>query len=164
MAKTQDVTFTKLPENLEELKAMPQASLEDPFEVAALTVAILCRYEKSVDDCIEMLNFIKGPQPLSAYDIQFLKERLVGKFYVPRSFFEGTSPQNNYQPSEPLTVKVFDNPYSYVNEGYVTLRIKSSGADSPRAIQLRQKGSQWFLWQNQLLPDIRKPVAEDPWA
>lgn len=83
MSKT--ITFSSLPQNCAELKALPQAKLTDPFEVAALVVAVLCRYEQSVDDCIEMLNLLKGPQPLSNYDKQFLKDRLVGKYYVPRS-------------------------------------------------------------------------------
>ena len=100
---------------------------------------------------------------MSAYDKQFLRDRLTGKFYKPRSYFKGTSPENNYQPTE-YTVEVFDNPYSYQSEGYVTLWLVSSGADSPRQIKLRKKGNQWFLWENFLLPDIRIPKADDPWA
>lgn len=42
--------------------------------------------------------------------------------------------------------------------------IRSSGADSPRPIKLRQKGNQWFLWEQYLMPDIRKPKSADPWA
>lgn len=164
MAKTETITFSSLPQNVAELQAMPQAQLTNPFEVAALVVAVLCRYETSVNDCIDMLNFLKGPQPLSPFDKQFLRDRLVGKYYVPRSYLQGTSPQNNYQPSVPYVVQVNDNPYSYQTAGYVTLWMTSSGADSQRQVQLRQKGNQWFLWQNFLLPDIRKPAAEDPWA
>ena len=157
-------TFQTLPKNVAELQAMPEASLKDPYATAALTVAALCRYEESVDDCIAMLNFLKGPQPLSPFQIQFLRDRLVGKGYVPRSYFAGTSPQNNYEPSVPYTVTVTENPYSYQNEGYVKLLIKSSGADTPREIQMRAKGDTWYLWENYLLPDIRVPAALDPWA
>ncbi|MCQ2973291.1 MAG: hypothetical protein MJ211_00615 [Bacteroidales bacterium] len=164
MAKTEVIKFDKLPESVAELEAMPQASMTNPFEVAALVVAVLCHYEKDAQTCIDMINFLKGPQPLSPYDKQFLKDRLVGKYYVPRSYFAGTSPQNNYQPTMPYTVTVSDNPYSYQQENYVTLWLKSSGADSPRQIQMRKKGDQWFLWQNMLLPSIRIPAAEDPWA
>ncbi|HBB13813.1 MAG TPA: hypothetical protein DCZ76_05980 [Treponema sp.] len=162
MSKT--ITFSSLPQNCAELTALPQAKLTDPFEVAALVVAVLCRYEQSVDDCIEMLNLLKGPQPLSNYDKQFLKDRLVGKYYVPRSYFAGTSPQNNYEPTKPYSVTVSENSHSYDQEGYVTLWITSSGADSQRSVKLRQKGDQWFLWENFLMPDIRNPAAEDPWA
>lgn len=157
-------TFAALPKTVEELKALPEAALTDAFATAALTAAILCRYEESKDDCIAMLNYIKGPQALTPYDIQFLRDRLVGKSYVPRSYFAGTSPANNYTPSEPFTITVSDNPYSYAEENYANLFIASSGADSPRPVKMRRKGDQWFLWQNSLLPDIRKPAALDPWA
>ena len=157
-------TFAKLPENLSELQAMPEAALGDPYATAALTVAVLCNYEKNVDGTIEMLNFLKGPQPLSPFQKQFLRDRLVGKAYVPRSYFAGTSPSNNYQPSIPYTVTVEENPYSFNNEGYATLWIRSSGADTPRQVQMRAKGDKWYLWEIFLLPDIRVPAELDPWA
>ena len=48
--------FDKLPENLAELRAMPEAALTDPFATAALTAAVLCHYEKNVDETVEMLD------------------------------------------------------------------------------------------------------------
>ena len=157
-------TFAKLPENLAELQAMPEAALKDPYATAALTVAVLCHYEKNVDETIEMLNFLKGPQPLSPFEVQFLRDRLVGKSYVPRSYFAGTSPANNYEPSVPYTVTVTENPYSFNEDKYALLWIKSSGADTPRQIKMRAKGDTWYLWEQFLLPDIRIPAAQDPWA
>lgn len=159
-------TFPALPKSAAELKALPEAALTSPFAVAALTVAALCCYEENKDACIEMLNFLKGPQPLSAYDLQFLRDRLTGKGYKPFSFFEGSSPANGYKPSVPYTITVSDNPYSYGDANYATLWIKSSGADSARQVKLRKKASagQWFLWDQMLLSDIRNPAEEDPWA
>ena len=158
-------TFEKLPENVDELKAMPEASLDDPYAVAALTAAVLCRYEASAEDACAMLDFLKGPRPLSPFEKQFLRDRLVGKAYVPRSYFAGTSPENDYEPSKPYAVTVFENPYSFGTEGYATLWITSSGADTPRQVQMRKaKGDIWYLWENFLLPDIRTPASLDPWA
>lgn len=71
---------------------------------------------------------------------------------------------NNYTPSEPFTITVSADPHSYDQEGYVKLFIRSGGADSPRPIVLRQKGEQWFLWQQLLMSAIRTPAAQDPWA
>lgn len=157
-------TFDSLPKSVDELKALPESALTDPFEAAALTVLALCEYEENAAACIDMLNLLKGPQPLSPFEVQFLRDRLVGKSYVPRSYFNGTSPQNNYEPSRPYSLTVFDGPYSYKDQGYAMLYIRSSGADSQRQIKLRAKGDQWFLWENYLLPDIRKPAGLDPWA
>ena len=165
MTRSETFTFNQIPANAAELSALPEAVLQTPFQAAALTVLALCRYCDDKQAGIDMLNFLKGPQPLSAYEKQFLQDRLTGKSYVAFSYLGGTSPENNYTPAQPLAITVSDNQYSYAEEGYAKLQIQSSGADSPRPISLRRKGQeQWFLWEQFLLPDIRKPVEADPWA
>jgi len=165
--KHEKFTFKDIPANLSELQALPESSLDSPFKTAALTVCALCAYAVNKDAGIEMLNFLKGPQPLSQMELQFLKDRFMdGKTYVPLSYFEGATPDNNYTPSEPLTIDIFTNPYSYENEGYAKLFIRSGGADTERFVTLRKRGSdgKWFLWEQYLLVDIRQPKASDPWA
>ena len=158
--------FKTLPKNLSELKALPEASLDSAFKTAALTLAALCRYGQSRDDTIEMLQFLKGPEDVSEYEKQFYKDRLADKEYIPLSYFEGASPQNGYTPSVPYIISVFENPYSFDNENWATLWVKSSGADNMRSIKLRKKPStgQWFLNDIQCLSEIRLPAAEDKWA
>ena len=164
--KRETFTFTTIPRSVADLKALPESDLSTPFKTCALTMLVLLNYADDVNATIEMLNFLKGPEPMNPYQIQFLKDRLVGKEYVVRSFFEGSSPQNNYIPTEPLKITVFDNPYSYPEAGWATLHMDSTGADSPRQIKCRLKPStnQWFLVENLALSDIRTPVAADPWA
>lgn len=161
---TERFVFAQLPENVEQLRQMPEAALSSPFAAAALSVAAFCRYRENPEDAFSMINFLKGPQPLTNFDRQFLKERLAGKAYKPFSFFAGSSPANNYEPARPYVIEVADGPYSYQNEGYAALWLRSSGADSPRPVTLRKKGAQWFLWTISFLSDIRTPAAEDPWA
>lgn len=151
-------TFAALPANAEELKALPEAVLETPFQAAALTVAALCRYGENAEETLEMIRFLKGPNPLSVYETQFLRDRLGGKDYVPRSFFEGASPDNAYTPDMPYAVTVEEDPYTYAQDGYAKLLIRSSGADSPRPVRLVQQNGKWYLWENMLLSDIRKPA------
>ena len=162
------VSFPQLPVNLAQLQAMPEGALRRPEHTAALTVAALCIYPVNKDAALEMLNYLQGPRGVTPYDKQFLADRFRDKDYVPRSYFAGATPQNNYEPSEPYTITVFENPYSrsQIGEGYLTLHVCSGGADSPRQIKLRNKPStgQWFLWEQFLLSDIRQPVANDPWA
>jgi len=160
------ITFEELPKNADELRKMPQMSQKDPFEVAALVVAVLCRYEESPQDTIDMLNVLRGSRQMSPYDVQFLRDRLAGKGYVPRSYFAGATPENGYQPNIPYTVQISDNLYSYTEsiDGYVKLDLRSGGADNPRQVQLRQKGEQWFLWENFLMSDIRPPKKDDDWT
>jgi len=164
--QTYTVTLHQIPTSLAELQAMPEAALRQPEHAAALTIAVLCMYPVDRDAALEMLNYLQGPRGVTPYDKQFLADRFRDKDYVPRSYFAGATPQNNYEPSEPLTVSFFENPYSRSQDGYLMLYVRSGGADSPRQIKLRNKPStgQWFLWEQFLLADIRQPVSADPWA
>ena len=169
---SKDITFNDIPTSLAEMKALPYADLKDPYAVAALCVCALCLFPTDQNTSVEMLNFLKGPAPITAGDISFIKDRFRdNKEYKPRSYFKGATPQNNYMPSSPYTINVAENPYSRDNfsEGYLRLFLKSGGADSPRPITLRTKPStgEWFIFSDSfygLLADIRTPVAQDPWA
>ena len=158
-------TFTALPESLAEMKALPEASLASPFATAALTVCALCVYAADKSIGAEMLNFLRGPRPLSNHDISFLNDRFSDGHHVPFSYFKGAVPANNYTPDTPFTITVTSGPYSDANEGYKKLYIASGGADSPREIVLRKLGDgRWMLWDQFLLVSIRKPKSDDPWA
>ena len=97
-------TFPTLPESLEEMQALPEAALEDPFQTAALTVCALCAY--AADKCIgtKMLNWLRGPRPLSPHDLSFLNDRFREGHYVPFSYFAGATPENDYTPKPPFTL------------------------------------------------------------
>lgn len=161
----QDVVFTNIPHTLEGFKELPQAAMENPFDTAALTVAALSVYPFDKQASLDMLDYLRGPRPLSPMDKQFIADRFRDKDYVPRSYFGGARPENDYTPSEPYTVTVTENPYSYQEEGYANLYIASGGADNPRSVKLRlAKDGKWYLWDQFLLPDIRKPESSNPWA
>lgn len=160
------ITFDELPTTLEMLRALPAADLQKPYYAAALLIPALCLWPTNKDEAQYMINFLKGPQALSNYDVQFISERLRGKEYVPFSYFEGATPENGYKPSKPYVVTISSVPTSFDQAGYAKFYLRSSGADSPRPVQLRQKAStgEWFLWEQMLLSDIRVPVSENPWA
>ena len=160
-------TFQALPKTLEEFQALPEATLSDPYAVAALSVVALTRFPEDKETCYQMLNFLKGPDPLSTNEKQFIADRFMdGKDYKPFSFFAGAVPGNNYTPEQPYKVKVSSNPYSFQNEGWAVLYMHSGGSDSERPVRLRKKPStgQWFLVEIQYLGDIRTPAAADKWA
>ena len=164
--RSESFTFASLPNNVDELKSLPEATLDSPFKTAALVMLALCHYEQNPDETFAMLDFLKGPEKVSNYEKQFIKDRLSGKGYKVKSFFAGATPQNNYQPKLPYTITVSDNPYSYPEENWATMHLQSGGADSLRQIKLRKKPStgQWFLNEILCLADIRVPVESDPWA
>ena len=163
--KTETFEFPIRPETLSDFQTLPEAQLSDPFQTAALTVLAFTYYPANRDLALSMLNFLRGPRPLSPLDQQFIRDRFMDKDYVPRSYFDGATPANNYTPAEPWTLCVHENMYSYEEQNYAKLFLSSSGADAPRFVQLRlAKDGKWYLWEQFLLSDVRKPEEQDPWA
>ena len=163
--KKEKIVFASLPSTLEEFKSLPQAAMSTPFDTAAMTVLAFCYYPQNKDLSLQMLNYLRGPRPLSGGDLSFFADRFRDSDYVPRSYFEGSTPANDYTPAQPYTIIVSENPYSYQNDGYATLYITSGGADSPRSVQMRKaKDGKWYLWEQFILVGIRQPESADPWA
>ncbi len=164
--KRWEVTFSKIPISLADLQTLPEASLKEPYYAAALLIPALRLWPENKDEAINMINYLRGPGPMSPYDIQFISERLRGYEYIANSFFNGASPENGYEPKPPYIVVVSSVPNSFAEDGYGILYLQSGGADSPRPVKLRKKPStgEWFLTDQMLLSQIRIPVSADPWA
>ncbi len=163
--KKEKIVFSSLPSTFEDFASLPQAALSTPFETAAMTVLAFCYYPQNKDLALQMVNYLRGPRPLSGGDISFIADRFRDSDYVPRSYFEGSTPANDYTPAEPYTITVSESPYSYQNEGYATLYITSGGAESPRSVQMRKaKDGKWYLWEQFILVGIRQPESANPWA
>ena len=163
--KTEAIVFNSLPETFDQFTSLPQAAMATPFDTAAMTVLALCFYPQDAALSLQMVDFLRGPRPLSDYEKSFIKDRFRDSDYVPRSYFVGSTPDNDYQPSQPYTVKVSENPYTYANEGYAKVFLTSGGADNPREIVLRlAKDGKWYLWDQMILVGIRAPESTNPWA
>ncbi len=159
------ILFNAIPKSLQEFTSLPQAAMSNPFDTAALTVIALCVYPFNKNACFEMLNYLRGPRPMSGIDKQFIDDRFHDKDYVPRSYFYGANPGNNYEVAAPYIVEVSENPYSYTEANMAKLYIASGGADNPRPVSLRlAKDGRWYLWEQSLLVGIRVPENQNPWA
>lgn len=166
MLRSERIVFPGIPQSMEEFKMLPQAQMATPFDTAALTVLALCVYPQNKELSLEMLDFLRGPRPLNGIEKQFIADRFMDKDYVPRSYFVGAVPANDYTPSQPYTVVVSEEPYSYTGgEGYAKLNLSSGGADSPRQVKMRNaKDGKWYMWEQFLLVGIRQPESSNPWA
>lgn len=157
------VSFNVLPTDVKQLQ--DSLDLTDEYQVAATLITVLAHYEINPEQALLMLDYIDGPNEIGNVDKSQMKEQFAQYPYVARSYFENTSVDNNYT-CDSYTVRVFENPYSRTEDGYVTLRVKSSGADIDRGIGLKQKKStgEWFA-DNYLgiLAGIRVPAEADPW-
>jgi len=156
-------TYYNLPENVQDLQDLPEANRKDAYGVAAMTVAALCRYETNPEECFKMLNWLKGEEPLTSFEKEFLRDRLQGKGYKPRSYFEGATPGNGYTPTMPYRLTPVTNPYTFKEDGWATVSLRPNGDEKLRAIKLCQKKStgEWFLNDIQCVDDeILKPFVK----
>lgn len=159
------VTFHQLPQTEKDIEALLELyPRSDARNVSAFFLASLVRYVDSPDDAFAMIDVLRGPQPMSDADKSFMKERLSDKLYLPRAYFEGAVPKNEYQPDEPWVLVIYDDPVT-PPEGYAYTQVKTSGADNSRRIVTRLKDDLNYLWEyNGSLLSIRLPASEDPWA
>jgi hypothetical protein len=159
------ITFNALPKNLTELQALPIASLNEPEYGAALFVAAMMHYSENKEETFEMLDFLNGPYEVTEFQKQFIADRMADGDHVVRSFFNGTSPDNDYTPSMPYTIET-ERGFDQEVDGRMRILLTSSGADSKRFITMRHKPStnQWFVEEQMILGMIRTPKSADPWA
>jgi len=164
------ITFEKLYSTIDELK---KYELKTPEETAALVANIICNYTpETKDNFFDLLQYVMGDvQPIS----NLLKQQIVDRMnqnekwkYIGKSYFVGATNENNYEPNVPYEIEVNENPYSYTEEGFARLLLRSGGADNERPVTLRKlKDGRWLLWSDSilgLLTDIRVPEADNPWA
>lgn len=168
--KTKKFKFNTLPKNVEELKALDECKLTDYFATAAMAVLMLNVWADDPEAGQAILEYLNGPYEVTDMDRQFVHGQFADESsYIPRSYFKGATPDNNYTPEQPYTLEIIENSHSKDNysDGYITLYCESGGADSPRNISLRQKKStgEWFINDfRALLLSIRKPKEQNPWA
>lgn len=158
--------FAKLPDNIEDFKAMDLMDLTKAENTCTMFLCALHLFVKNRDEGVEAFNLLKGPSPLSAHEISFLADRVRDKAYLPLIYFVGATPDNNYTPNVPYRLEFHDDQRPQdVEEGYLRYYFKTTGADAARAIKLRRKGDSWYLWEYPgMVMDVRKPHDEDPWA
>lgn len=160
---TKKFTFSSLPSGISQMRALKEASLADPFAVAALCVAALVVCSEDLKSGVEMLNYLKGPDELTPRGIEFLRESFAnGGRNLILSLFEGVKRGNTFRPSVPYSIRICENNHSrdWFTEGYISLCIKSAAAENRNIVTLRQKSSsdKWFLWEfSSLLSGIKVP-------
>ncbi len=160
-------TIERIPQNLQDFEALAKEE-KTPERICALFLCAASLFVKDKETGTAAMNILRGPRPMTPYDIQFMRDRLSGKAYLPLAYFDGATPENGYKPNVPYVLNVIEDSKSQDTEpGYLRVFLKTPGADSPRPIKLRQKGStgEWFLWDyTSILVGIRVPASEDPWA
>ena len=95
------VVIQKIPENLQEFELIAAKERQAEY-ICALFLCALALFDRDKDAGTAAMNLLRGPKPMTPYDCQFLRDRLRGKAYLPLAYFEGATPENGYQPHQPL--------------------------------------------------------------
>ncbi len=160
-----NITTTK-----EELEKLDRT---DPYNVIGGYIQSITEFDsKNPDIFYEKLQVLEGTyQPLSAIMKQNIKDRMMqnDKYsYIGKSYFKGSTPENDYTPTEPYQIEITENPYTDAEEGYKKLFVQSGGADNPRGITLRlAKDGNYYIWSDSFmgtLADIRPLESTNPWV
>jgi len=161
------LTYDKIENNLNELKTVDRTN---PYNVVGEFIRVIVDYNDK--DFYDKIQFLQGDfQPMTEIMKQNIKDRMTqnNKYnFIGKSYFKGATPSNDYTPSTPYEIDVFENPYTDENEGYKKLFVRSGGADSERPITLRlAKDGNYYIWSDSfmgLLSDIRQPESSNPWV
>ena len=82
--ESRKIVFDKLPNNLDEFKVLANSLMDNPFGTTALTILAFTYYPKDQELSLAMVDYLRGPRPLSMLDKQFIADRFREKDYVPR--------------------------------------------------------------------------------
>ena len=153
-----------LPANFEEYKQRYAAHARTPQGAVKLYFdAVFCYIGGNREEALKMLRYsmheIKGWER-TAYHSTFM-ERLKDprQHHIFRSFASGTSPDNDYAMSPESYSLMIDGVRDM--HGYTQVILTSSGADSPRVVQVRQyDDGLWYVIQNAgTYTQVREPYG-----
>jgi hypothetical protein len=176
MSTLPPVQFDGIPSSIDGFVALRNQVASTPQGGAAMMVVALLAYVEDEElgrQCLAVAvdrgRLSEGPKgykgwQLNNRDLQFLRNQLSGKAYLPRSYIQGTSPENGYElVAAPYAVECTDNQYSGgVDSGTYKVFVMCSGAATPRPVTVKanDKGI-WkaFEWSS-LLVGVQPPAKQ----
>ena len=155
--------YATLPRDYQEFKARYQEEGQTPEGTAHLYFeAVYCYLNKDTrPEGSKMLRYVMDlPYPVENFPTRTFVERLQNESYhhIFRSYAVGTTPENDYIMS-PDNFKL--NIESSRKEGdYIILGLRSSGADSPRLLNMKQIDGLWYVSSSAgIHSEIRPPKS-----
>lgn len=178
--KQAKISFDKVPESLEELKAIDRTGENGRFLTFALLICAFKTWRPDDENTCEtmMKELLDSPAVKDSYTNftkQFVKDRMLQneKYkYIADAYFDGADNTNGYVPAKPLTITVKEFPYlPQTSTIYGTklmvdkLVSEFKGADTSRNISVYQdpNDKKWYVFSDSykgLLADIKAPVRQ----
>jgi hypothetical protein len=173
MTALPSVQIDQLPQSVEDFLTLQEQIAGTPQGGAAMMVVALLLYADDVTlghACLTLAvdqdRLSEGDKGYGGWQLrgrqrQLIRTQIGSQPHIPRSYFEGTCPENGYQlPPSPYELSFSDNPYSGdIEAGTYKVFVGCSGAASPRPVMTRRGAS--GLWKacewSSLLVGVRKP-------
>lgn len=137
--------------------------MNDPYMLAALTVETFEAFASDRERCYRQLALLRGPLRLLPRDVESVRLALEHKSYLPRSYYEGASPENGYLLVEPRAVVCEESPLAPLDVDILRVNVRCGGDPLPRSVSLRRRGETYYLWEYaNLLIDPLPPSETAP--
>jgi len=177
MEDVRTVSIAALPQSTQAFVALRNRVAREPHGAAVMMALALLIYGASDDrfvgcDCLtiavdrqrleESREGYRG-WCLAELDMRLIASQLAAQPFLPKSYIQGATPENNYQlPSPPFAFECPLDPYSGdTGMGTYKTFINSSGASGPRPVTVKRNGR--GLWKavewSSLIVGIREPQA-----
>jgi len=164
-----------LPKNIDEFISLRNEIAKSPEGGAAIMIVALILYshdENFGKQCLTVAvtqdqliegNYYKGYKLLNS-QMSLIESQIAHQKYIPNSYINGTSPDNNYElPKNNLTLNFTRNKYSGTEQsGSVKVFVLCSGADTARPVRVEKNDK--GIWKaseySTLIVGIKKAKME----
>lgn len=160
------VTIEAMPRDPGEFALLAGRASGSPQGAAALMVTALLAFTEDEAPGSEMIRIAvggagEGARGPTAHQAALIRTQLGEQPFIPRAYFEGSTPENGYSlPAPPLALSFTSNDYSGdESAGRFKVFVNCSGADSPRPVTCVRLGDgSWVAeeWSSLLL-GVRRP-------
>ena len=177
---TYTYTFSTIPINVEELKQYNISGDDGRYKVLALYIMSLRTWKpENQTDCEEMIGYLCNRQ-LSVYEKQRLAEQMKKSkqyLYLGNAFLNGSTPANNYTPSQPYSITLTQDSVVDEDQVYIPANPSIPSPDQYRAfiyckasdsgkwidVYKSSKDGNWYMYKwMDLITSIKAPASSNP--
>lgn len=177
---TYTYTFSTIPTNVEELKQYNISGDDGRYKVLALYIMSLRTWKpENQTDCEEMIGYLCNRQ-LSVYEKQRLAEQMKKSkqyLYLGNAFLNGSTPANNYTPSQPYSITLTQDSVVDEDQVYIPANPSIPSPDQYRAfiyckasdsgkwidVYKSSKDGNWYMYKwMDLITSIKAPASSNP--
>lgn len=173
--QAQELQIPSIPSDLDAFLELRDDLAQTPQGGAAIFVTAMLMYEQDKELGLQAFTIAldrnllsknqsgyKGFVPKRSFQSN-LRSYFAPRSYIGRSYVKGTSPEKGYTlPDAPYRMQLSTNIHSEQSDGSMRVFIKSSGADSPRPVTLKQNNR--GLWKvtnySSLFMGMRRPALD----